>query len=50
MLTTGLSAFALVRFGLGHSGGFFSMLILLVVAGAIAWELMRPSPTDSSKN
>jgi hypothetical protein len=50
MLTAGLSAFALVRFGLGRSGGIFSMLILVVVVGAIAWELMRPSRTDSSKD
>ncbi|MGA2674090.1 MAG: hypothetical protein ABSE99_12785 [Terracidiphilus sp.] len=50
MLTTGLSALALFRFGFGRGGGFFSLFLLLAIAGVVAWALVRPGPHESAKN
>ena len=46
MLTTGMSALALVRFGAGRVGGGGGVLVFLVLMAAVAvgaWVLTRPS-------
>ncbi len=50
MLTTGLFATALMRFGFARGVGLFPMLILLAVVGGIVWALTRPAPNDQSKS
>ena len=50
MLTTGLNALGLMRFGFGRGGGFFELLLLMAVVGLIAWALTRPSGRDAAKN
>ena len=48
MVSTGLNALALMRFG-GRGTGFFSLLVLLAVAGVLVWALNRPERNDSAK-
>jgi predicted lipid-binding transport protein (Tim44 family) len=49
MLTAGLLALTLVRFGFGRGAGFFPMLILLVVVGGIVWALTRSNHPEQPK-
>ena len=48
MLTTGLTALALMRFGIGRGGGLM-WLFALVVVGALVWALTRPNGKDPAK-
>jgi hypothetical protein len=47
MLTTGWNALALIRFGFGRGGGFFSLFLLLAIASVVGWALTRPGPHES---
>ena len=49
MLTTGFAALALFRFGVGRGLGFFPMLVLLVVVGAVVWALTRSGSAEQPK-
>jgi hypothetical protein len=49
MLTAGLNALALMRFGVGRGDGLM-WLFALVVVGALVWALTRPSGKDPEKN
>ncbi len=49
MLTAGLNALALMRFGVGRGSGLM-WLFALVVVGALVWALTRPSEKDPAKN
>jgi hypothetical protein len=37
------NALALMRFGFGRGGGFFSLIILAAIVGVVAWALARPN-------
>ncbi len=49
MLTAGLNALALMRFGIVRGGGLM-WLFGLVVVGALAWALVELSGNDPAKN
>jgi uncharacterized membrane protein len=48
MLNPGLIALALMRFGFGRGGGLFELIVLLAVAGIVAWALTRPAGDDKA--
>jgi hypothetical protein len=56
MLTAGLNALALVRFGGfrlihgGGGGGFAELLIGLAVIGVVVWAIARPGQSETIKN
>jgi hypothetical protein len=56
MLTTGLNALALVRFGGfrlfhgGGGGGFGALLIGLAVVGVVVWAFSRSGRSETAKN
>lgn len=50
MLTTGLSALALMRFGIGRDGDGLMWLFALLVVGVLVWALTRPSGNNPAKN
>jgi hypothetical protein len=49
-MMTVATSLALMRFGVGHGGGFFVTVLGLAVVGAVVWALIRPDNKESVKN